>query len=30
LLWKPERGRHVLSLVDGENRVADSVTFVVK
>ena len=30
LLWKPERGRHVLSLVDGENRVADSVTFIVK
>ena len=30
LLWKPERGRHVLSLVDGENHVADSVTFIVK
>ena len=30
LLWKPERGRHVLSLVDRENRVADSVTFIVK
>ena len=30
LLWKPERGRHVLSLVDGENKTADSVTFIVK
>jgi len=30
LAWKPERGRHVLTLVDRENRVADSVSFVVK
>jgi penicillin-binding protein 1C len=30
LLWKPERGRHMLSLIDGENNVADSVTFIVK
>jgi hypothetical protein len=30
LAWKPERGRHVLTLVDREERVADAVTFVVK
>jgi len=30
LPWKPERGRHVLSLVDRERNVVDSVTFVVK
>ena len=30
LAWKPERGRHVLTLVDREDRVADAVTFVVK
>jgi penicillin-binding protein 1C len=30
LLWKPERGRHVLSLIDRENNIADSVTFIVK
>ena len=28
--WKPERGRHVLSLVDRENNVVDSVSFIVK
>ncbi len=30
LLWKPERGRHMLSLVDQDRNVADSVTFIVK
>jgi len=30
LAWKPERGRHVLTLVDRDNRVADAVGFVVK
>jgi len=30
LRWKPERGRHILSLIDRENNVADSVTFIVK
>jgi penicillin-binding protein 1C len=30
LAWRPERGRHVLTLVDREERVADRVTFVVK
>jgi penicillin-binding protein 1C len=30
LAWRPERGRHVLTLVDREDRVADAVTFVVK
>jgi penicillin-binding protein 1C len=30
LRWKPERGRHMLSLIDRENNVADSVTFIVK
>ena len=30
LAWKPERGRHVLTLVDREDRVADAVRFVVK
>jgi penicillin-binding protein 1C len=30
LPWKPERGRHVLSLVDRERNVVDSVTFIVK
>jgi len=30
LAWKPERGRHVLTLVDREDRVADAVTFIVK
>jgi len=30
LLWKPERGRHMLSLIDRENKTADSVTFIVK
>jgi penicillin-binding protein 1C len=29
-LWKPERGRFVLSLMDQENRIVDSVAFVVK
>ncbi|NPV04965.1 MAG: penicillin-binding protein 1C [Syntrophaceae bacterium] len=28
--WQPQRGRHVLTLVDRENRVADAVSFVVK
>jgi len=30
LPWRPERGRHVLSLVDRERNVVDSVTFIVK
>jgi len=30
LPWKPERGRHVLSLVDRERNVVDSVVFIVK
>jgi len=30
LPWKPERGRHVLSLLDRERNVVDSVTFIVK
>jgi penicillin-binding protein 1C len=30
LPWKPERGRHVLSLVDRKRNVVDSVTFLVK
>ncbi len=29
-LWKPERGKFVLSLVDRENRLVDSVEFLVK
>ncbi|MBI5584688.1 MAG: penicillin-binding protein 1C [Deltaproteobacteria bacterium] len=29
-LWKPERGSHVLSIVDRENRVLDQVSFSVK
>jgi hypothetical protein len=29
-LWKPERGAHVLSLVDRENRIVDTVSFSVK
>jgi len=30
LAWKPERGRHVLTLVDRDENVADAVTFIVK
>ncbi len=29
-LWKPERGNYVLSIIDPENRVVDSVQFMVK
>ena len=29
-LWKPERGNHVLSIVDKENRIVDSIEFMVK
>jgi penicillin-binding protein 1C len=29
-LWKPERGTYVLSIMDKENLVVDSVEFVVK
>lgn len=29
-LWKPDRGIHVVSIVDKENRVVDSVAFVVR
>jgi penicillin-binding protein 1C len=29
-LWKPEQGSYVLSIIDRENRVVDSVEFVVK
>ena len=30
LLWKPVRGRHLLSLINQEHDVADSVSFIVK
>jgi hypothetical protein len=30
LLWKPEKGSHILTIKDKEDRVLDSVTFVVK
>jgi penicillin-binding protein 1C len=29
-LWKPERGNYVLSIIDRDNRVVDSVAFMVK
>jgi penicillin-binding protein 1C len=30
LLWKPERGSHILTIKDKEDRVLDSVTFIVR
>ena len=29
-LWKPERGRHKLSIIDKQNRILDSVSFAVR